>query len=301
VSVPPVSVGSRIVRHVAQVVFRLFSSLPLPALRAVGRAIGVLHYAADSTRTRVTRRNLGMCFPPMDPAQREATARRSLIETGQTILEMAWVWMRPVALVLRCCSVTGDGLLREKLARGRGLIVIAPHVGNWEVLGLFLSQVGPTTSLYKPLRVAAADELVRRCREKSGARLVPTTRGGVADLLRSLGRGEIAGILPDQVPDAGHGVFVPFFGVPALTMTLIHRLMRRTGAEAVVGVALRRPGGFEIRFDEPDAGLYAEDQAEALEALNRCVENAAQLELAQYQWEYKRFREFPPDTPDPYH
>ena len=184
-----------------------------------------------------------------------------------------------------------EALPRSVLESGKGLLILAPHLGNWEVLGLHLSSLGKVTNLYQPPKLAAFDTLIRSSREKSGATLVPTTTKGVAALLKNLRNGGIAGILPDQNPnDENSGHFAPFFGQPAFTMVLIHRLIQKTGCRAVFAFAKRIPGGFELVYREPPEEIYSDDMEAALAALNKGTEALVTEAPEQYQWEYKRFK-----------
>lgn len=139
-------------------------------------------------------------------------------------------------------------------------------------------------------------------REKTGSKVFPTNRKGVAAMFNALRRGECAGILPDQEPELEGGVFVPFFGIEALTMTLVSKLARKTEAAVVFGYARRLPAaeGFELVFKLADPAIYSEDLAESVTALNAGVEACVREVPAQYQWEYKRFRKVPQGRSDHY-
>ena len=100
-------------------------------------------------------------------------------------------------------------------------------------------------------------------------------------------------LLPDQEPAREGGAFAPFFGIPALTMTLVPKLVKKTRCRVVLGLAKRVRGGFELHYLDPDPRIYAEDESESLAGLNASVELVARLALEQYQWEYKRFRRRP--------
>ena len=117
------------------------------------------------------------------------------------------------------------------------MIVLAPHFGNWEVLNFWLSSHFPFTAMYEPPKIADLDPVIRHGRERMGAELVPTNPRGVAALLKALKRAEAVGILPDQEPSWGSGVFADFFGRPAYTATLLPKLVARTQARVVTGVA----------------------------------------------------------------
>src|SRR5690625_2274592 len=128
--------------------------------------------------------------------------------------------------------------------------------------------------------------------------MAPTNRRGVAQLLKALKRGEIVGILPDQVPEPGSGAEVaPFFGQPALTMTLVHNLIQRTGCSVLSVYAERVPGGFKMVVLPADQDIFNEQAASSVAALNRSVEACVRRVPEQYQWEYKRLRRLPPEYP----
>jgi KDO2-lipid IV(A) lauroyltransferase len=277
------------------------AALPLPLARALGRGLGRLAGLAGLREARTTRQNLDLCFPHEPPSVRARLARRSLAETGALATELGLAWCRPPAAALSTVrEVRGAELLEDAARARRGVLLLAPHQGNWEVLNLWLAARGPFLALYEPARDAALDAWIRTRRERSGARLVPTDAGGIRELLRALRGGATVGILPDQVPPRSGGVHVPFFDQPALTMTLVPRLLRATGAAAVVGVAERIPGGFRIVVEPAPPGLDDADPRRAARTLNEAVETVVRRSPAQYQWDYKRFKRPPAGHPAPY-
>ena len=215
---------------------------------------------------------------------------------------MGHVWLRDlrhVGSLIR--DVSGADAVSGALASRRGVVVLAPHLGNWEVLGLHLACLGPVVSLYEAPQIDELAGLLRRSRERSGARLMPTTGRGIAALVRSVRAGGIAGILPDQVPRAlNAGLNVSFMNVPCFTGTLACKVIQRSGALAVFGFAQRLPGGFHIRYLQAEDAIYSSDMAHSLAAMNRGVETCVRYCPEQYQWEYKRFRERPVQHADPY-
>lgn len=276
-------------------IFKFLGRLPLRVSRALGSLMGLGLWYSDSRAARVTRENLRLCWPALSEAERRRLARRSLKETGKTAAEAGAVWCRsPKWLKRHILETEGEELIRRKLARGKGLLVLAPHLGNWEVTAPFVAGFAPLTALYQPPRLPALDKLILRGRTKENIDMAPTNRRGVTQLLKALRRGEIVGILPDQVPDPGSGAEVaPFFGQPALTMTLVHSLIQRTGCEAVAVFAQRVKGGFRLVIMNVDASLYSEDPKESVAGLNASVEACVKRAPSQYQWEYKRFRRLP--------
>lgn len=270
---------------------RISALLPFATARSLGRAVMAVQWRFAGRTRRVTECNLELAYPRMTASERQRLTRRSLAATGELAGEMGHVWLRPWSRLQDRLEVRGDEPLREALASGRGVLMIVPHLGNWEVVGLHLATFGAVVSLYQPPRLAALGGLIERARQRTGAVLVPTDRSGIRAMLRALRCGEIAGILPDQVPAKGAaGCNVPFMGVPCFTSTLPNRLLRRSGALAMMAYAERVRGGFIIHYRLAEKDLACEDSHQAATALNREVETCLQHCPAQYQWEYKRFR-----------
>ncbi len=275
-------------------ILRSLGYLPLPVLAGIGSLAGRVSYACRTRMARVTRRNIERCFPHWTQAQQRQLELESLRHTGRLAGEILKVWSQDFEWTRqRIAGVQGLDMVKEQLALGKGLIVLSPHLGNWEALGMYLTTFGPVTNLYEPPKRQEFENLVHHAREKSGAKLVPTNTRGVAALLQALKRGEISGILPDQTPNSAGGAFSEFFGLPTFTMTLIHKLVMRTGCRVVYGYAKRVSGGFEIVFQEVPEDLYCDDEALALRALNQGIENCVMNIPEQYQWEYKRFKRQP--------
>ncbi len=271
---------------------KLIGRLPLRRARQFGSTAGRIAYRLNVGMVKVTRRNLTLCLPQYSAEQRERLTRDSVLETGRLAPEVCVIFCNqrtPVKSRIR--HLEGEALVRGLLADGKGLIVLAPHLGNWEVLGTYLTELAPTTSLYQPPRLAGLDDFIRSGRQQTGSQLVPTNAKGVAALLKALKSGGICGILPDQNPNEDQsGDYVPFFGHPAFTMTLAYKLIRKTGCNAVFAFAKRVPEGFDLIFRAPPEELYSEDLLTSLTALNKGVEQLVMEAPAQYQWEYKRFK-----------
>ena len=272
--------------------WRALANRRLTGLWRLSRLTGYLVHRLSRREREVTEVNLSQVYPDLDRASRRRLARQSLTHSTATMLELGLAWMAPPERVeASILEVHGRELLDEARAEGRGVIVLAPHFGNWEVLNFWLSSHFPFTAMYEPPKIAPLDAVTRQGRERRGASLVPTNPRGVAALLKALKRGEAVGILPDQEPSWGSGVFAPFFARLAYTATLLPKLVARTEARVVTGVARRLPGrGFAIHFLAADARVYATEEGESASGVNACVEAAIALDPAQYQWEYKRYR-----------
>lgn len=276
--------------------FQMLSLLPIRLLRCLGGLIGSILWLVGSRSRHVTEENLAICFPDMADAERTALAKNSLKHLAMTGLELAPVWRRSVPPLIRTIAdIQGLQILQQALADDRGLIVLAPHIGSWELMGLYLAEQASISSMYQPPDNGAMDHLMLNARSRNGAKMVATDTSGVKALLQALKRGEMIGVLPDQVPPIEGGGFAPFFGVPALTTTLIRKLAKRTGAKVIMACALRinHTGKFRLVFIEVPEAVCADDELLALTVLNQSVEQCVSLAPEQYQWEYKRFKKQP--------
>ncbi|WP_331351848.1 lysophospholipid acyltransferase family protein [Cellvibrio sp. UBA7671] len=288
--------------HLAPLIFKLLALLPLGMLRALGSAVGLMMWLLNGRAAKVTRENIALCFPELSPAQQTTLTRQSLQETAKTAMEAGAIWRNSWAwLQGKIVALEGDEILRAKLAEGKGVLVLAPHHGNWEVVAPYLASVANLTAMYQPLDNPKMDELVLAGRSKLNITMAPTNRKGVMMLFKALQNGTIVGILPDQVPgrDAG-GEIAPFFGQPALTMTLVHGLIQRTGCAVCSCYAERVAGGFKLVVMAADEQIYSEEQFASVTGLNASVAACVRRAPAQYQWEYKRFRRLPEPYPKRY-
>ncbi len=287
-----------------RILFAVLAALPLPVIRSLGRFGGNLAFRFADTERRNAEVNLRLCFPELSAPERTLMLRDALRENMTTLLEMPKAWHKGPDYWAPRIDVNGaDDAIRTHLAQGKGLILAAPHLGSWEVGSTWISTIAPTTTLYRPPRRSALEAIMVRGRSQSGAKLVPTTPTGVKALYRALTDGEMVAILPDQQPkEAGAaGVFGPFFGHPALTMTLVSRLARKTGAPVMfLFLARQSGGGYRWHYLDAHPAIAAADSATAVAALNRGVEACVRQYPTQYQWTYKRFQKQPGGALNPY-
>lgn len=268
---------------------RFFAYLPLGINRFFGNLSGSLLYLFDTEAKRVTRINLKLCFPDMPEKEREQITKRSLKETAKYAFEIGSIWVRGVHWCnSKILSVHNEHLFLDALEDERGLLIVAPHFGNWEHAGIYLGQKGKCTVIYSEPKIAELDTLIRKGR--SGSKLVPANTKGVVAILKALKKGEMTGVLPDQVPEGEGGIYSNFFGIPTYTQTLIPNLIQKTNSIALQMYAIRKKGGFEIGFMEPDPDIYSEDLQISVDGLNKTIEQLCLMDLSQYQWEYKRFK-----------
>jgi KDO2-lipid IV(A) lauroyltransferase len=272
---------------------RLVSFLPLPAAQALGAAIGKMMWFTDASR--IAKINLRICYPEYSEAKIEQLARESLIALGKTFGEMGMSWMWPIPKVQKLIERV-DGLehLEKALEEKQGIILIAPHLGNWEVLNHFFRQYLFMTIMYKPAKIPALDNFIFSTRKRVDVDLVPADRSGVESLYKTLNEKGVIAVLPDQEPGLKSGVFAPFFGQMALTGKLIGELANNTSATLLCCYAKRlADGSYGVVIRPASKQIRNTDEVAAATALNASIEECVNDCPEQYQWNYKRFRRQP--------
>jgi len=265
--------------------FHLGARLPLVVLHALGAALGWLSFALSPTYRRRLLANARQAGQPL------GVALRSVGQAGRLVAELPRLWFgAPVPW-----RWNGVEHIEAAQAAGRGLLFLTPHLGCFEVTAqAYAARFGerrPMTVLYRPSRQPWLRDLVDRARERPGLLTAPTTLSGVRQLIGALRAGEAVGLLPDQVPPQGLGVWAPFFGRDAYTMTLSARLAR--SADAVVllswGERLSWGRGFVVHVRPLPAPLPADPDA-AARAVNAAMETLVRESPAQYLWSYDRYK-----------
>jgi KDO2-lipid IV(A) lauroyltransferase len=273
---------------------RWLSRLPLWLLHAVGAWMGWVVWALSATYRHRMRDNL------LQAGVSAIAARPAVAEAGRQLFELPYLWMRPPDAPL-VPPVRWDGVeqVAEAVERGKGIVFLTPHLGCFEVTAQayaerFARDAGPITVLYRPARKVWLREVVAQSRNRPGLAAAPATLAGVRQMVRALRRGEAVGLLPDQVPPEGLGVWAPFFGRDAYTMTLAARLIQLTGATPLIawGERLPRGAGYVVHvlpFPDPlPEGEAA--QAECAAIVNRAMERLILQRPQQYLWGYHRYK-----------
>lgn len=279
--------------------FNAASKAPLPLLHRIGALLGWVTWCASPTYRRRLAANIAQAGLPA------ATRRLAVVSAGRMVAELPWLWCRrPDAPLGDIVRWEGAEHVEAALARGRGLVMLTPHLGCFEIIAqAYAERWGDQramTALYRPARQPWLRDLVAQSRNRPGLETAPATLAGVRQMIRALRKGGTIGLLPDQVPPDGLGVWAPFFGREAYTMTLAARLVQQTGADWLLLACERLPGGrgFVIRASLPDEALPAstdEPDAERLAVRSACVVNRAMERLirqnpGQYLWGYHRYK-----------
>ena len=274
---------------------RLIAAFPLRTAQALGAALARLAFALSARERRRLAENLRRAGYD-DPQLRAA----AIAEAGKTLLEMPWLWMRPQAEIVKLVrAVEGEDYVRKVHEQGTGIIYLTPHLGCFEVAAQYAASYAPITAMYRPPKQSVLEPLIRAGRARGNVRLATADMKGVFTVLRALKSGGWVGILPDQVPGKGEGEWTEFFGHPAYTMTLVHRLQESTGAAVVLAFCERLPRGEGYRIHlEP---LPPREPGESpTRQLNRALEKLIRKCPAQYLWSYNRYKVpagvMPPDS-----
>lgn len=275
--------------------FAWLSRRPLWLLHWIGGAIGWLTWSLSPTYRH--RFQMQVAQAGIDAA----AARRAVAEAGRMAMELPFLWLRPADRPLGpLLRVEGAELIDAAHARGKGLVLLTPHLGCFEICAQayaerFAPQYGPITVLYRPARQAWLREVMEGSRQRPGLATAPATLAGVRQMIRALRRGETVGLLPDQVPPDGMGVWTPFFGKPAYTMTLAARLVQQTGATMLLiwGERLPHGRGYVVRLSSLTEPIPEDTnaQAESAAVVNRAMERLIAQCPQQYLWGYHRYKE----------
>jgi Kdo2-lipid IVA lauroyltransferase/acyltransferase len=268
------------------ILFRLLSLLPLSWLHALGAMLGWLVWWVSPTHRQRMRANLHQAFGEVPPG----LLKEAIAQAGRQMLETPFVWCRPLDEVLgRVVRFEGRELFEAARARGESVLMLTAHLGCFEVCLQAAAAVTPLTVLYRPPRKQSMREVIG-WRARGPVSVAPTDVAGVRKLAKALRAGDTAAILPDQAPRSGEGMWVPFFGRPAWTMTLAARLSEMPKTCVLLCWAERVAGeGWVVRAREPSEPLTG-DLAARCAATNREIECMVRQCPAQYLWSYERYK-----------
>ena len=266
--------------------YRLASKWPLGLLHAIGSVLGWLTWLASPTYRRRFAENAARA------GYRFGQVRAAVAHAGRMAAETPRLWFgAPVPV-----QWDGAELIEAAYAAGRGIVYLTPHMGCFEITAQgaatrFGATRGPITVLYRPARQAALAQVLATARQREGLETAPTTLTGVRQMIRALRAGQAVGLLPDQVPPEGQGLWSPFFGQPAYTMTLAARLVQQTGAMPLLawGERLPRARGYCIHL-RPFPEALSSDLDTAVGQINRAMEQLIRQCPGQYLWGYGRYK-----------
>ncbi|ODS93963.1 MAG: lipid A biosynthesis acyltransferase [Comamonas sp. SCN 65-56] len=267
---------------------RLLAVLPLWLLHPLGAAMGWLAFALSPTYRRRFVANAAVAGYGF------AAVRAAVAHAGRMVAETPRLWL---SRRLPHCAVHGQESVEQAWAAGRGIVFLTPHIGCFELsvqegARRWAAEHGDFTILYRPARKAWLAPIVAQARQRPGIQAVPTTLQGVRQMIKALRQGRAVGLLPDQVPPQGLGLWAPFFGRDAYTMTLAARLVQQTGAAVVLARCERLPWarGYAL-YLQTLAEPLASDLPTAVGQINGAMEQLIRACPQQYLWGYGRYKQ----------
>lgn len=261
--------------------------LPLPIIHGLGIAIGWISYWSDKKFSRRVRNNLHKSKLANTLKEHKRLVRLNVSETGKGILETLAIWVKSERGVLKWVKrCEGWQYVEEALAAKKGIIFLTPHLGCFEITARYYAAKHPMTVLYRPARKSWLSGIMEDGRQRSKTTLAPTNLSGVRSVLKTLKAGQAVGILPDQVPDLGDGVWATYFDEPAYTMTLVSKLAEATNANVLLAYGERLPwgAGYVIHIEPLKTGTTPQD-------INNAIEHLVRKKPEQYLWSYQRFKQ----------
>jgi len=264
--------------------FRLLSHLPLPLLHALGAAAGWIVYLCSPRYRKHLQANIRQ-------AGFERHMHAAIAEAGKNVFELPFVWCAEPARVLNTVQVENWQVVEQARAAGKGIVFLTPHLGCFEVSAQLAASRLPLTVLYRPPKQAALKPLIEDARARYNLALAPANLAGVRSLFKVLKRNGVIGLLPDQVPQNGEGVWADFFGKPAYTMTLPGKLAQITEAAIILAFAERLPRGRGYLLHLSPFALPPELSPEQqARAINSAMEGLIAGCPAQYFWSYNHYK-----------
>ena len=274
----------------------IIAALPLAVVQVLGAFLGLLAYLGSKQYRSLFRPQYEAVVKTRHLPFKIWEAVRA---SGMLFSDSLWIWRNPQK-ALSLVEIQNWDLVEHAIQEGHGLVMLTPHLGGFEIIPRVLAMHFPATILYRPSRQEWLNEVVEEGRAYPNMHFVPTNLHGVRQMTRALTRGDAIGILPDQVPSGGEGVWVPFFGRPAYTTPLPARLANRNNTPVVMFTAKRKSIGRGWLMQATRLAPFNEDATIAAAELNTAIENAVLVAPEQFIWSYNRYKhptgaELPPN------
>lgn len=272
-----------------------FSRQPILFSRFYARILaGIVNILHVSKTSRTIRLNIEICLPTLSKQERERITRATIRNELQSYMEFFTIWGSSTQKNLsRIRKVHGKHHFHDALAQGKGLVLIVPHFGTWEIMNAWFTQFTQMTIMYKPIKNPDADDFVRQARSREQAHLVPTDESGVRQIFKALKQGGTTVILPDHTPKVG-GEMIEYFGVPLASSNLSAKLIQKTKAKSLLLYAIRNESDDFDMFIEPiDEKIYEGSANDGTRVIHQTLEQLIQRYPEHYHWSYKRFKANP--------
>ncbi|RKG43124.1 MULTISPECIES: lysophospholipid acyltransferase family protein [Acinetobacter] len=271
------------------------SRMPIQFSRFFARGLAALVNTFKISKTSATiRLNLNIALPELDQTTREKITEQAIRNELSSYFEFFSIWGSSAEKNLaRINKVYGEEFFHETLAENKGLVLVVPHFGTWEVMNAWFAQHSKMTIMYKPVKNETADQFVRNARSREQATLVPTDESGVRQIFKALKQGGMTVILPDHTPNVG-GDMIEYFGLPLATSNLSAKLIQKTKCGALFVYAMRNEDGlFDIHIEKLDSRIYEGTANDGSGVIFSALENLIRRYPEHYHWSYKRFKANP--------
>ncbi|HEY0063258.1 MAG TPA: lipid A biosynthesis acyltransferase [Telluria sp.] len=274
--------------------------LPLPLLGRFGAAVGSLLFLVLRKRRRIALINLRLAMPELDEAARVRLARQHFQSYSRSVWERAILWWAPQSRLRRLIQVE-PGVPLAQIAAGP-TILLCPHFVCLDVAGVAVMLESSLCSIYVAQKNKAFDDVLRRGRSRFRPVQLFSRKEGVKPIIRAMREKLPYFMLPDMDFGAKDAEFVPFFGVPAATLTAPGRIASATGAAIIPVVATFLPGyrGWKVTFYPAWEDFPGDDMMAAARRMNAFIEERVREAPAEYFWTHKRYKTRPAGEASPY-
>ena len=274
-------------------ILKIISVFPLRLLQAIAMMAAGLIYYFNLSIKRITAINIKLAYPKLSSAEQEQLIKKSVQSQCLSYLEFIKCWGMPPNYSLNLLkNVYGETVLTDALANKKGVIVVVPHFGCWELLNAWLSVYTAPMIMYKPNKNKGINRYLLEAREKFNATLVPTNETGIRSIFKHLKHGGLTVILPDHLPKPSGGIYSAFFGKKTLSITLVSKLAAKTQCNIIGLSCIRSPDlrYFNIHCQKLPDTILSQDLQHSVDCLNLSMQNMIDQAPEQYIWSYKRFR-----------
>ncbi|MCF6319439.1 MAG: lysophospholipid acyltransferase family protein [Proteobacteria bacterium] len=254
----------------------------------MAKFLGKITWKLSKKNKHITLTNIEKCYPNLSEDQTINLAKQSINSAAMNMLELGKLWDKKLDVNDTVQNICGLESFEKALNQGKGLLLAAPHMGNWEVLNLVLARFDKFAFLYKPPSDKNIEKILVDFRGKSKALQIEANLKGVRKIMVHLKDKGFVAILPDQRPKGGQGVFAPFYDIPTYTMTLFSKLAIKTKVPVFFAYALRTKEGFDVFFEESDEEIHS-NLEDSVAYMNSKIQQIVDKAPEQYQWTYKRF------------
>jgi KDO2-lipid IV(A) lauroyltransferase len=280
-------------------ILRLLSLLPFSVQLGIGRQLGRLAQQLLSRRVHIARTNIRLCFPGLSPEQQKQLLRKHFEAIGMGIFETAHSWWGSDEQLKSRVEIEGLEHIQHAKAGGSGVLVVTGHFSTTELAGQMLCLFNRTGAMYRPMKNPLMDLLLLRGRGRRMGSIIP--RDDIRTMTRCLRRGEAIYYAYDQNYGLDHALFMPFFGIPAATITTTSRFAAMGKAVVLPCFPLRRADGtYLIKVHPPLERFATGDDGQDTLRINALLEQAILEAPEQYFWIHRRFKTRPEGEPPVY-